>query len=304
MIVYNETTRMNVVHSGGGQADANPDISLTNRGGVYLAVLHLTRGKGRVIGGQTNQGARNVAAIEFSGSVDVTMEGDSPGDWEFNFIQLIYQPLQRLTYAGVTPEDGSMVMTLTEASPQYRLDNADPATAPYSHRDPAVPVLGSRGRSGFGNSAFDHPNAGNLFLVAKNYVTGKTNYLIRAQKQYFFFTAFVAKDTLNRRSSDYVTLAHVRWMILWDAGIWYNTASFAANPFMMRRKFDVDPVVRAGAPAEFRRMIERPTTDPREMFGAINREQFNSAFNTTSDNRNCQASDKWPVDIAPSFVPH
>jgi hypothetical protein len=73
-----------------------PNISLTQRGGLALAVLHLTKGSRAIIAGRTVQGA-GAAAVEFSATVDAIKErGESTTDWEFNFIELIYQPNKKV----------------------------------------------------------------------------------------------------------------------------------------------------------------------------------------------------------------
>jgi hypothetical protein len=148
MIVLSETVNMPPpVYSGGGRPEAKPCLSMTPGPGGNFAVLHLTRGKSAIIAGAASQ-TPAAAAIEFTASVDVQKQpSDNPGDWEFNFIQLIYQPVLRMTYAGFNRDGGSMVLTMSEAKPQYRLDNSDPATAPFPHRNSPIESAGSAART-------------------------------------------------------------------------------------------------------------------------------------------------------------
>jgi hypothetical protein len=305
MIVLADTATMSLNDTG-----VVPGVSLTTRRGLPLAVLHLTKGSPAIIAGHAYQGA-GAGAVAFSATVDAIKEtGDSTGDWEFNFIQLLYQPIQKFHYAGFNKSDGSMVLDVTEQVPQYRLDS-DAARAPYPV--PQVAKVTALPRSSaarprdvrdappdlrFANDFEDHPNVANLFLVNKNYLTGVDNYLIRAQVHRYFVTVFVVKDKLNRRFSDYLPLAYMTWKIIWDAAVWWQTSSMTANVIVNRKEYGADAAKKTYPPAEFAKLIEKPTTNANEMFGQINFANFSSAFNATANNRNCTASAGWPSDVA------
>jgi hypothetical protein len=301
MIILTETARMSLTDAG-----VVPGINLTTRGGWPFAVLHLTKGSRAVIAGRTVQGA-GAGAVKFSGSVDaITERGDSTTDWEFNFIQLLYQPVQRFVYAGFDRSDGGMILDVTEPTPQYRLDS-DPARAPFPISDPAnsmtlpptatTPPRDVRDRppdTRFSHQFEDHPNVSNLFLVNKNYLTGADNYLVRAQVERHFFTAFVAKDKLNRRSSDYIILAYTTWKTIWDAMIWWYTASKIADVAMIKKEYKAEPIKYTYPPSQFAKLVERPTTNRMEMFSEINLFCFQKAFNATANNGYAKALTDWP----------
>jgi hypothetical protein len=310
MIVLTETATMSLNDTG-----VVPGVSLTTRGGWPFAVLHLTKGSRAIIAGNAVQGA-GAGAVAFSGAVDAIKEpGDSTGDWEFNFIQLLYQPVQKFHYAGFDKSDGSMVLDVTEQIPQYRLDS-DAARAPYPVTQAATvtalprPATARRPKDirdappdlRFSNNFEDHPNVANLFLVNKNYLTGADNYLIRAQVHRYFVTAFVVKDKLNRRFSGYLPLAYMTWKIIWDAAIWWQTTSKTANVMINRKEYTAEAAKKTYPPAEVAKLIETPTTNANEMFSQINFTQFSNAFNATANNRNCTASRGWPSDVAVVMV--
>jgi hypothetical protein len=306
MIVLAETTTMSLNDTG-----VVPGVSLTMRNGLPFAVLHLTKGSPAIIAGKAFQGA-GAGALAFSATADAIKEaGDSTSDWEFNFIQLLYQPIQKFHYAGFDKSDGSMVLDVTEQVTQYRLDS-DAARAPY-------PVIQAAGITAlpraatarpprdirdappdlrFSNNFEDHPNVANLFLVNRNYLTGADNYLIRAQVHRYFVTAFAVKDKLNRRFSGYLPLAYMTWKIIWDAAIWWQTSSRTANVIVNRKEYTAEAAKRTYPPAEFAKLIENPTTSASEMFSQINFTNFSNAFNATGNNRNCTASTGWPNDVA------
>jgi hypothetical protein len=300
MIVLSDTAKMKLDDIG-----VVPGIGLTTRNGLPFAVLHLTRGSRAIIAGNTVQGA-GAGALKFSASVDGIMEkGDSTTDWEFNFIQLLYQPVQMFHYAGFHPSDGSMLLNVTEPVPQYRLDS-DAARAPYPVSDaanavpmpvPAKPprdIRDSPPDKQFSNKFEDHPNVANLFLVNKNYLTGVDNYLIRATVQRHFLTAFVAKDKLNRRSSDYVILSYIAWMVIWDGIFFWLTRRKIVNSIVQRKVYIAEPPQTTHPPRALAGLIERPTTNASNMFSEINFTSFNNAFNATADSHYCTASAKWP----------
>lgn len=302
MIIVTETAKMSLADNG-----VVPGISLTTRGGWPFAVLHLTKGSRAIIAGRAVQGA-GAGALDFSASVDAIMEpGDSATNWEFNFIQLLYQPVQRFVYAGFTSSDGGMILDVTEPTPQYRLDS-DPARAPYPVPDaatatPLSSAAATRPRDirdsppdmRFSNHFEDHPNVSNLFLVNKNYLTGADNYLVRAQVERYFLTAFVAKDKLNRRTSDYVILAYITWKTIWDGTIWWATNSKVANVIVNRKVYGAEPAKLTYPPSELAKLVERPTTNRMEMFSEINLFCFQKAFNATANNGYAKALTAWPT---------
>ena len=308
-----------------------PGMTITRRGPLEFAALHLTKGSGPIIAGHDVQGA-GAGALAFSASVDAIKErGDSTTDWEFNFIQFLYQPIQKFHYAGFTKSDGSMVWDVTEPLPQYRLDS-DAARAPFpvpttatermllpqtaweqswiagQQRSAATPARG-RPRDvrdappniRFENKFEDHPNVSNLFLKNKNYKTGADNYLIQAQVHRYFFTAFVARDKLNRRSSDYIPLAYITWRTIWEATVYWQTISQISTPIMTKKEYKADPVTTTYPSAKYAKLIEAPTRNPNQMFSRINFTNFNNATKATADNRNCMASADWPQAVRPNM---
>jgi hypothetical protein len=307
MIVMSEQVNMQAPIYSDANSRAIPGAYIDNS--TMILILHLTRGSQYVKQGIVNQNVPQSFAIDFSAYVPVKEErGDNPGDWDINFIQLIYQPVLKLTYAGADPEDGSIVKLLTEPVPQWRLD-AIPAksngTPPFPHNKPKFRI-GATGPdpTRYGNSFGDHPNAQSLFLIQPNLITGRDNYLIRAQKVVHFFTAFVARDRLGRRSTDYIPLAYVQWFAIWDFGIKY----YGGNPpksmdkFIIGRQFWVGNVVKQYPPADMARMIERPTTNDNEMYAEINADQVDNAFYAKAINRNNQPFTYWLSDHSASFV--
>jgi hypothetical protein len=312
VIILSETAKMSLADNG-----VIPGMSLTKRlsSGVTLpfAVLHLTKGSGAIIAGHAVQGA-GAGAVDFSASVDAIKEkGDSTTDWEFNFIQLLYQPIQKFHYAGFTKSDGSMVLDVTEPIPQYRLDS-DAARAPFPVTKAATATVlpqtaAKRPRDvrdappdiRFGNNFEDHPNVSNLFLVNKNYKTGADNYLIQAQVHRHFFTAFVARDKLKRRSSDYIPLAYITWRTIWEGTVYWMTKSNKATVILTKKEYKADPVTTTYPSAPYAKLIEAPTNKSSEMFSEINFTNFKNAFNATADNRNCMASADWPQAVSPNM---
>src|SRR6185436_546602 len=97
MIVLSETAKMALADKG-----VVPGIDFTYKKGRNWAVLHLSKGSQSLIKNGAYQGV-GAGGLKFTASVDVIMEKkDSLYDWEFNFIQLLYQPVQKFLYAGVT----------------------------------------------------------------------------------------------------------------------------------------------------------------------------------------------------------
>ena len=208
-----------------------------------------------------------------------------------------------------------MVLNVTEPVPQYRLD-FDAARAPFPVTKPATATMLPRTAAKrprdvrdappdirFANHFEDHPNVSTLPLVNNNYLTRADNYLVRAQVHRYFFTAFVAKDTLNRRSSDYIPLAYITWRTIWDGLVVWKTRSREAAWAMHKKEYNADPVTTAYPPAKYASLIEKPTVNPTEMFSEINTTTFSNALSATANNRNCMASKDWPTDAATIMMP-
>lgn len=302
MIVLSETTDMKVIWSD-ARATAKPDVNFFQKQGADWALLHLTRGSAPLLHGNTQQ-SNAAAAIEFNGAVSVQLESGESGnaDWEFHFIQYIMEPVARATYAAPNPVGGSLVLDLTEKNIQFRLDSRT-SSAPYPDQKVAQSATGPGGSSQRRNGFVDHPNDA-FPMVWENYLTGANVFLVRLQKQIYFHTAFVAKDKLNRRSTDYIPLANVIWNAAWDFGIAWSkdeTDAFQPAPYGLFSTFGVGDVSKTYPPRELAKMFESPTTQASEMYGDIHAGFMAAALGANADNANCHAFRWWPSDFTPQF---
>jgi len=269
------------------------------------AVLHLTRNKGPVLNGTAEQNPAAASAINIKGAVAASIgPRDNLGTWSIHFIQLIYEPLVVLYYAGPTNAEGSIIYDLAEPTPQFMLDS-DAAAAPFTNTamPTAVQVFG--GLTLISTSMDDHPYI-TVPLSMPNFVNhNKMNYLIRARRSLHFYTAFVARDNFAAGGGSFSILAHVYWTATWDCSVQYRLATgdvFFSTP---AQSFLVGTPVK-GAPKDSglaNMIVGASANDP--MYNATSNKAKAAAYGSTSNNRRARAFPHWDASMNPAgqFLP-
>jgi hypothetical protein len=245
-------------------------------------------------------------AITIIGTVQAAKApADSIGKWDIGFIQLINESVCSYYFAGSNNSDGSMIVDLAQNPSSYFLD-CEEGSAPFKKRTPpeerTIQFPGQAMKAVYGSYTDDQPYD-EMSLTFINFATDKDNYLIRAQKEINFYTAFVARE---RSAGPFGILAYVTWHAAWDFNL-TRRLNTKTPPVVstLKTTFTADPPVR-GAPLDknvARQIANASPSD--EIFNVTAKNELLSALRATADTKLVKSFDHWDarVNAAPRFIP-
>jgi Domain of unknown function (DUF4157) len=308
--VTDATAVITTSHSG-----AAPGVSITKRGPVDMAVLHLTRNSGSIVKGAVRSAAA-ASAIRMTGSVMVDAD---PGEnilnnISFHFIQLFSDIKSIAFYAGQTSADGSM--SLDFVGPKYFkgyrrfLLDSEPSfhNSPYSEAGKAMFNLLNR----YSNlwlvtlNADDHPFEDYPIQLHNPAAGNKLNYLYKVGREFQVITTFVANDLKTFKRS---LLTHVKWGATCEASFRWSPGQGDSNVLSLPAvtgTFTVDPASTKGPPTApgLKDMILNANMNDPDMYNSAAKDASASVLGGTTSDLDIDLRKGWsPMVPAEHFKP-
>jgi hypothetical protein len=216
------------------------------------------------------------------------------------------EPVSYYHFAGLNDTDGSVIMDFSDDT--YLLDSEKywfgfaNDSASTSRPDPQQ----AQGQTmGIIVSATTNDNPlDEMPLVWPNYLTNKDNYLVRAERHFDIYTAFVVRDRANP-GGPFDILAHFAWHGFWEFALTRHRNTLGAPTASDEQSdFWADPFVK-GPPqdAKIAQQIARASRDD-EMYNPNARAKLVAVLNATADNTWMKAFRRWnpKIHAAARFV--